>query len=81
MFPVNVSSEIGLMRKSALSTHKLWRFSVIGSYFIYYLQKKIYLGKKIEEFSSELFPGLSQQLNFYAGYFLASLLFLGNIFF
>lgn len=38
------------------------------------------MGKK-EEFSSELFPGLTQQLNFYAGYFLASLLFLGNFFF
>lgn len=67
------------MRESALSIHKLWHFCVIGSYFIYYLQKKIYLGKKKKP-SSELFPGLTQQLNFYAGYFLASLLLIAKFF-
>lgn len=41
-------------------------------YFIYYLQEKIYLQKK-EALSSELSPELTQQLNFYAGYFFASL--------
>lgn len=49
-------------------------------YFIYYLQEKIYLQKK-ETLSSELSPRLTQQLNFYAGYFFASLLFIGILFF
>lgn len=48
---------------------------------IIYGKKSIWEKKKKKEaLSSELFPGLSQQLNFYAGYFLASLLFLGNFF-
>lgn len=34
------------MRESTLSIHKLQYFCVIGSYFIYNLQEKIYLGKK-----------------------------------
>lgn len=41
--------------------------------------KKSIWGKKKKP-SSELFPGLTQQLNFYAGYFLASLLLIANFF-
>lgn len=36
--------------------------------------------KKKEAFSSKLFAELTQQFNFFAGYFLASLLFIANFF-